>query len=467
MIGAMDITGGPLGLTYNLMAPASPVVLETSSYRGGVSHRSNSLVGRDPYTEVLISFRVTVLGATEDDAWNQYAIFADFMQGISVFRQRPYLTPYLFKVQPKSGGRIWQTMIMGGDSLTSEIIGPPSDPVSDTASMWVMQGIEVRFRVKGRSIDAVNTIQASIGATQIGLKMVFDLLANQTCDSPINVVLTDTTPGTACPTITDGLVIIANRDSAQSAIVEIDGTGFTSFSSAPPFTAPNDSTNSPTSGATVRAFTAPDNGFYTMTTPNATYTPHRRNLIFVMVKNLTLNASCQCILQIINTADGNVFSSEYRPIIGDQSAGILCLGVLALPANLVLTNVTIRLAFTNTTTGLSVVYVDRVYLVNIDLANLTIFYHGALAKTTNTPSTHSLDQRYLTAINPDFYGGSGIIAGRVRGSLHTSAKSRYVEVLWLTPNGPRWRWQYTATTTPRSMTGVIGLFPASVYPRAT
>lgn len=465
MIAAMDITGGPLGYTYNLMSSSSRVVLETGSYRGQTAHRSNSLVGRDPYTEILISFRVMILGASEDDAWDQYAIFADYMQGVSAFRQRPYGTPYLFKIQPKAAGKIWQTMIMGGDTLTSEIIGPPIDPVSDSASMWVMRGVEVRFRAKGRSIDAVNTVQANVASTAIGLKMIYDFLAAQTCDSPVNVVLTDTTPGTACPTISDGLMILANRAAGQSAIVEIDGINFTTFSSAPPFTAPNDSTNSPTGGATVRAFTAPDNGFYTMTTPNATYTPHRRNLIFVLVKNLTLNASCQCLLQMINTADGNIFSAEYRPIIGDQNAGVLCLGVLALPANVLLNNMTIRLAFSNTTTGLSVVYIDRVYLVNIDLPNLTIFYHGALAKTTNTPSTHTLDQRYLTAINPDFYGGSGIIAGRIRGSLHTSVKSQFLELVWLTPNGPRWRWQYTATTTPRSMTGLAGVFPATVYPR--
>lgn len=470
MIAAMDMTGGPQGLTYNLMSSASKVLLEKGSYRGEVSHRSNSLVGRDPYTEILITFRVSILGATEDEAWDVYAAFADFCQGIMAFRQRPYTTPYLFKIQPKAAGRIWQTMIIGGADLATPVIGPPSDPVSDSSSLWMMRGIEVKFRAKGRLIDTVNTVQANVGSTVIGQKMTFDFLTNQTCDSPVNVVITDTAPGTAAPQISDGMIIVANRDSGQSAIVEVDLTSFTTFSSAPPFSTPNDSSNSPTGGATVRAFTAPDNTpFYTMTNNNAAVVPHRRQLILMLVKNLVANSNLQVTMQMINTADGNVFTSEYRPIVGEASATakILNLGVMALPTNANLANMQLRFGLTNTTTALSQVYFDRLYLINLDLPNLTIFTHGPLNKTTNNPSTHSLDQRYLTAINPDFYGASGMIAGNLRGSLHASVKSRFLEVVWLTPTGPRWRWQYTATTTPRSATGLAGVFPASVYPRST
>lgn len=440
MIGNMIISGGPTGLSYNLLGnSSSPVQLERG-WRVPTSQKSASLLARDPFIEVAESFPVQVVGTSEADVWQEYDAFVYFMQGINEARQKPDYDIYNFSIQATTGGTARQSMILG-PVQNAPIVGPPTSPVDDANGFWRMRGVMVNFTRKGRFIDPASTVSSTTDTTQLAdgtYEVTF--AAEQPVDSPLKVTI-NTSPNNAKPDLAEGMLLVSNHDlvtaenswrfAANTAV--ITGVGWTSF---------NDLARIPnTTGSNVSRWQATGNT--AITSNDAVFSPTirwRRVLVLAMIMNVTAGAGAIMRLNF-KTLDLQDVRSETQPINGDGAAHVVNFGVVAVPTNgLDWFNVTLQ----NTTAALSDIRIERIICVNLDQPSVMIFRHGRIS---GSAVNFTLDPRYLTNLNPIFSGVGGVnayIPSYIRGSQHVSHRLRGVRVLWLKPNGLDWDWKYNA-----------------------
>lgn len=456
MLGNVIISGGPTGLSYNFQSPSSKVLLE-KGWRVPTSQRNTSLVARDPFAEVVETLPLQIVGSSEDDVWTQYDSFVYFAQSIAQARQKPDYDIYKFSVQKITGGTTWETMITGAAPNTP-VISPPTKPTQNAANMWRMPGVILTFMRKGRLINSASTVTSSTDTTQLAdgtYEMTF--AQEQAVDSPLKLVMT-AAPNNAKAALAEGTLLISNHpvDVAENSWrfgSLISGTNWTNI---------NDSAFLPnTSGSLVSRFLATNNN--AVTSNDAVFSPiisWKRVLILVTAMNLTVGAGLIMRLNF-KSPDGNEIRTETQPINGDGFAHVISLGVVAGPPNGIgFFNVTTQ----NTTAALSDVRIERIICVNLDNPHVMIFRHGQLADG----GSYTLDQRYLTNLNPIFSGlnGANVLMPRyVRGPQHMAQKKLGVRVLWLKPDGRYWDWRYTVGGARVTWSMQCSINPAALAPR--
>lgn len=456
MFGNLTISGGPTGLSYNLQSPSSKVQLERG-WRVPTSQRTSSLVARDPFAEVLEVLPLQIIGTTEADVWTQYDAFVYFAQAIAQARQKPDYDIYKFSMQNMAAATTWETMILG-PAPNTPVISPPTKPIDHAAGMYRMPGVTLTFMRKGRLINPASTVTSSTDTTQLAdgtYEMTF--AQEQAVDSPLKLVMT-AAPNNAKAALAEGMLLISNHP----VTVAENSWRFGSLISGTNWTNINDSAFLPnTSGSLVSRFLATNNN--AVTSNDAVFSPiisWKRMLILATAMNLTAGAGLIMRLNF-KSPDGNEIRTETQPIIGDGSAHVISLGVIAGPPNGIgFFNVTTQ----NTTAALSDVRIERIICVNLDNPHVMMFRHGQLA----SGGSYTLDPRYLTDLNPIFSGlnGANVLMPRyVRGPQHMSQQKLGVRVLWLKPDGRYWDWRYTVGGARVTWSMQCSVNPAALAPR--
>jgi hypothetical protein len=454
MIASMILSGGPYNQIYNLMSPTSKVQLE-KGWSDPMGQRSAAVIERDPYTDVLTTLPIQIVGSSEVDAWNQYNKFASFVQYIAQFRLHPDRHPITFGIKATAASSLVSTLATGSadyNPATPIISQPPPAILDDVSGMYRMRGIKVQFRRKGRFIRPNPDDQsAEMGITNTPVngresKIIFG--EDYDTDSP--VTLSIGLEGTSSTMLPGGQILVSNpyvysETFAGEAFQFINGRHL--GTSAPlGFSAVVDSildTNPMTLGSSLLSkWVAPNNTPVEKTGNPGITTLFREFLCLALVRSQVSQSAATMQFFLQSTLDSTRIYSKVMPIVAGADAKVINLGVMGVPEGWANAGFLIGVIYRNTSTTLSTIWLDTFILVNLNVANLSYFEHGPIWQPAGYIA-YAIDQRYLSATTPIMYmnDGSDIYAypSRQRGSMHVNRRGRSLRVLWLTPGGNKWR----------------------------
>lgn len=462
MFKALILEGGAYAESFDLMSPASLVQLE-KGWSDPISFRSVSLIGRDPYKEVVTTIPIQIVAASEAACWDVYNAFATFIQQIAAWKQRdPTRNGIRMSVQATAGSLVYTSLCVSSadGNPDTPIISPPINPLETAEGMYRMIGIKISFRRKGRFINTSAPLSASSSTALTNRSIVVDYGFNFATDSPLQTALTFTS---ATGTIPTGHLIQSNPYTASDeAFNAYFGSRLGTSSGNYTIMADPVASSNPYSATNIVRWIAANNVEDVRLGNSPTIPFFQEQIVLAVVRSEIVDSSAMIAFGVHDSSDTTKrIVTKKVQVVGSAAAPvqILNLGVLSLPADVGAAATTFGMvSLQNTSVALSRVWIDGFYMINTKVANLMYIQHsaGALSFLINPAYTTDLMPKLLLAAT-----NTTPFDGRVYGPMHMSIKARKVHTLWLNPQGSKWR-ANTNTITVAHAAYPAGLTPLGV-----
>lgn len=491
MITSMILSGGPLGQSYDFMSPSSKIQLE-EGFSEQMSQRGSSMLGRDPYLDMVTTLPLTAVGATEADAWNAYNTFVAFAQRIAAFPLSPDRNPIIFGYKTISSATLMYTLCLGtpdGNPRTPIVSQPSPTMLADAAGMYRIRGFKISFRRKGRFIAQASTDLAAVTAgttnSPLNSRDAYGIFpADFDTDSPLQAELGLPSAITSRPN--EGHWLISNPHTYGGAeatqpwyhqsffiypgnqLGTLDATYTTvvdAVANSYPFSGV---------GATLSRWQATDNTAKTTSGLIPTNGICQNFLLLATVRSDVAVSTSTMQFFVQDVLGVNSVRGKVIPMAGDSKTKIVNCGTFSIPLTWAQGGISgnrIGVIQQNTSAALSRVWIDELIIVNLDVSNLAYVRFGPMfAVESGQAVTWYLDPRYLEAAMPEITGGKGGFRGfyptPAWGNMHMSVKSRRVRSLFLGvgSNGAgagisQWRWLQTNNYTVTYRAFKAGLIP--------
>lgn len=418
--------------------------------RAVAARRASSLAGQSRYAEVEDEITIDVLGPTYGACIRNAEKLWGILDQAAEWEEGGHVDAIQLRMRaPVSEIGDVTTMVLGPAPGAAPGEFAPEQDVAAPGSPWVLRGVTLRFRSRGRLL----TTRESAGASESSGNPTVETITFTTdagrVASPLGVGITSSSDfvgeSPLSVTVKDGFLLTA---ADSSAIELIDASRANTIN--PAFTTPDDSSHFPYSGGDVLRFTPSTTDVFGTTVSAGGFSGvlgYEQIGVLIAVRNNSASVPF-LIRPTIRTLNGTLghFAYGQWTIVGTdtQQPQLINLGTISLRGiQSVAEGARLGLELrVPTTSGSPSLDISHIALIALDAPDANVL---AVANTLNGESIHILSPEVMNAARAGIVGSGAVafdnanVGGNAyRGNLAMDCRGTTLTVCYLRTQGDNW-----------------------------